>query len=79
MRASSIAALVCLVGAVGRLVAQLCFASWVAVGAVLLAAGGAVVVMVRDRGTGQALFRYISALAVLSVLLLVLSARTLTA
>jgi hypothetical protein len=49
----------------------------VAGGLVLVAAAGAVVVAAR--GEGPALFRYVMALAVVAVLLLVLAAGTLTA
>jgi 4-hydroxybenzoate polyprenyltransferase len=77
VRTASLAALVCLVGAVALLAAQLAVAPWVAVGLVLVAAGGAVAVAVR--GQGQALFRYVMALAGVAVLLLLLAATSLTA
>ena len=77
VRASAVASLVCLVTAVGILAAQLAVAPWVAVGLVLVAAAGAVVVVAR--GEGPALFRYVMGLAVVAVLLLVLAAGTLTA
>lgn len=78
VRIASIAALVCLVAAVGLLAAHLDVAPGVAVGIVLVAAVGALVVAVRDQGSGQGLFRYVMALAVVSVLLILLSARTLS-
>ena len=77
VRAASVSSLACLVAAVALLAAQLAVAPWVAVGLVLVAATGAVVVAVR--GEGQALFRYVMALAVVAVLLLVLAAGSLTA
>jgi hypothetical protein len=77
VRSASLAALVCLVGAVTLLATQLAVAPWVAVGLVLVAAGGAVAVAAR--GQGQALFRYVMALAGVAVLLLLLAATSLTA
>ena len=77
VRTASVAALVCLVTAVALLAAQLAVAAWAAVGLVLVAAAGAVGVAVR--GEGQALFRYVMALAGVAVLLLLLAATTLTA
>jgi len=77
VRAAAVTSLACLVTAVALLAAQLAVAPWAAIGLVLVAATGAVVVAVR--GEGQALFRYVMALAVVAVLLLVLAAGTLTA
>jgi 4-hydroxybenzoate polyprenyltransferase len=77
VRAASVASLGCLVAAVALLAAQLAVAPWVAVGLVLVAATGAVVVAAR--GEGQALFRYVMALAVVAVALLLLAATSLTA
>jgi 4-hydroxybenzoate polyprenyltransferase len=77
VRTASVAALGCLVTAVTLLAAQLAVAPWVALGLVLVAATGAVTVAVR--GEGRALFRYVMALAVVAVLLLVVAAGTLTA
>ena len=64
--------------AVGLLVSHLDVMPGVAVGIVLLAAIGAVVVAVRDQGSGAGLFRYVMALAVVSVILILVSAHTLT-
>jgi 4-hydroxybenzoate polyprenyltransferase len=79
VRTASIVALTCLVAAVGLLAAHLDVTPWAAVGVVLLATAGAVTVAVRDQGRGPGLFRYVLALAVVAVLLLLVSARTLTA
>jgi 4-hydroxybenzoate polyprenyltransferase len=73
VRTASVAALFCLVVAVTLLAAQLAVPSWAAVALVLVAATGAVAVAVR--GEGQALFRYVMALAGVAVLLLLLSGR----
>ena len=78
VRVASIAALVCLVGAVGLLAANLDIPPGVAVGVVLVAAVGALAVAVRDQGRGPGLFRYVMALAVVAVVLVLVSARTLT-
>ena len=78
VRMASIAALTCLVVAVGLLAAHLDVAPVVAVAVVLVTAVGAVIVAVRDRGRGHALFRYVMVLAVVAVLLILVSARTLS-
>lgn len=77
VRTASVAALVCLVTAVGLLAAHLAVPPWAAIGLVLVAAAGAVVVAAR--GEGQALFRYVLALAGVAVLLLLVAATSLTA
>jgi 4-hydroxybenzoate polyprenyltransferase len=78
IRVASIAALVCLVAAVGLLAAHLDVTPWVAVMVVLVAAVGALAVAVRDQGRSPDLFRYVMTLALVAVLLVLLSARTLT-
>ena len=78
-RAASIVALVCLNAAVLLLVAHLGLTVWAATGVVLVAAAGAITVAVREPDGGPGLFRYVLALAVVAVLLLLLSARSLTA
>lgn len=80
VRTASIVSLACLVTAVGLLAAHLDVTRWKAAGLVLVVAVGAVAVASRDEGRGPELFRYVLALAVVAVLLLLLvSARTLTA
>ena len=73
-RASGWLALACLVLAVGLLAPNLGVPAVAAVVGVVLVAAGAVLVGVRGRG----LFRYVMAVAVLAVLLLLVAARTST-
>ena len=79
VRAASIAALVCLVAAVALLATHLDVAAWVGVALVVLAAAGAVTVALRDADGGRTLFRFVLVLAVVAVLLLLVSARSVTA
>ena len=78
VRAAAISALVCVVAALGLLSAHLNVAPAVAVAIVVLPAMGAVFFILRGVSRGPGLFRYILVLAVLAVLMLLVSARTLT-
>jgi len=76
VRRASVAALVCLVGALALLGTHLDLPAWAAAGVVTAAAAGGVVVVVRSEGV--ALFRYVMLLAVGCVLLLLIASRSLT-
>ena len=69
----------CVVVAVGLLATHLDAVAWVKAGVIVVSGVGAVVVATRGSGRGPGLFRYVMVLAVVAVLLLVLSARSLTA
>ena len=78
VRAAAISALVCVVVALGLLSAHLNVTPAVAAAIVVIPAIGAVIFAVRGAGRGPGLFRYILILAVLAVLMLLVSTRTLT-
>ena len=79
VRVAALAALVCVVVAVALLATHLDAVAWVKAGVIVVSGVGAVVVATRGSGRGPGLFRYVMVLAVVAVLLLVLSARNLTA
>ena len=78
VRVAGVSALVCVVAALGLLSAHLNVAPAVAAAIVVIPVVGAVFFALRGAGRGPGLFRYILVLAVLAVLMLLVSARTLT-
>ena len=77
VRSATWLTLACLVGALTLLVVHVGLAPWLGAALMLAASGGAIAV--GSRGAPRSLFRYVMALAVLCVVLLVLATSTVTA